>query len=1199
MKATNIIYSAELMQNFKQANIMAPEAQFEAVQTQEGHSLFFSIGTDAVFYLTKEVIGSETGYKKIDLSSVLKEKHPNAEITAKNFSVIQNTVTGKIDIMLVLNVGDNDHIYTALNNENTAENVFKNLSWTAIPFDDSHHSYSSIQVSEVYIRQTGKKQYIVVDILKNPEDANNFIFRYYLDPLKKINGSSSWIPHDLPANLHYGSVFSCLGRKSEERVDGIYTLGTINGKKELLYSPLYNPFDHSLPPVTSRLKTPKKISAIASVSIDNKHTKLFAAADKALYYYPENQQKDGDSGQLIMQNDLFLDVEKLYAIFRKNNIVIWGLNRAKQVFYTSCPVTEIENQTAWSYPLPILSGVLKISPYINAKNQDNTFFAQIGNTSLKKAVQSSENSLWNYENITLPALKSEKALKFNSYTTKIQLINENETPIITKNKDGKGVELMLSASTRSSVYINNKYYVLDIQPISVSTDIMGSLSIVEEVNNLYATCYKIHNTDGTVIDINPMESPQNKLAQIDSIDKLENAQIKNNDGSSKPLVSNSVSKEDKGQVVDALKKLNKISKTLPTSGFPRVFSKRTLQTTNWSQIPITQVHSFNFSNESAISSELLLNKTVEGELYNDFSNAIAIAAGDVFSFLHNVGKDIAQFFIVTTESISHFIIRIGNELYRFVLESAATVMRTIEIVFKAIKTFVLDVIDFLRHIFEWEDIIRTRDVFKKFILIHLRDTVDRIEGLKENIANFMNNLKSFIDEWAEIDVDTWQRQDFKSVDFTTVAPKTDTSITSNATASFLQEHFKNNIAYYKDLNPEIFPKPPKLVIDLINNVTSVFINQGNIFVDAIYRIKTEILDKNVTTMPLSDVLKKLLAIVTDAILNTTENIIDLFIDIFVSFARSVIDALSAPIYIPVLSDILEDVFHIKIEFSMLDVICLIGAVPATVAYKAATNKAPYDKDNAFIKALLQSNTVAELQGKLSVRNKLLTSEKQANSLIPFEIPNAVKETTFITGHLISGIVGYMSAWLNGCEHFVTEGLGPLEKPIGICSLVKAGTAGISSILANPMPIKNDVMSLMSAGCTGLTILNKVVFKVSPLAKSINGMGTEFASLQSGLKIVEGGIDAVISVADIIPIGYHFYEIFNEPPSANRTLATTINAVKICDDLATITGFVVLVDPEPISKTILTAIMVELITISATAEVTIAIIDAVNLKNEET
>jgi len=63
--------TSELMQNYFQADVLNPEDKFEALQTDAGASLLFSIGTDGVLYLTKEVVRSTHGWNRDDLSSAL------------------------------------------------------------------------------------------------------------------------------------------------------------------------------------------------------------------------------------------------------------------------------------------------------------------------------------------------------------------------------------------------------------------------------------------------------------------------------------------------------------------------------------------------------------------------------------------------------------------------------------------------------------------------------------------------------------------------------------------------------------------------------------------------------------------------------------------------------------------------------------------------------------------------------------------------------------------------------------------------------------------------------------------------------------------------------------------------------------------------------------------------------------------------
>jgi len=107
--------SSELMKNNKQAAIMSPQKTFQALQTKEGHSLFFSIGTDNIFYLTREVPGSESGWVKTDLSSYLSEFNGGIKIAVKTFKVAQNIATNTIDIVIAIKGENQDYIYTALN----------------------------------------------------------------------------------------------------------------------------------------------------------------------------------------------------------------------------------------------------------------------------------------------------------------------------------------------------------------------------------------------------------------------------------------------------------------------------------------------------------------------------------------------------------------------------------------------------------------------------------------------------------------------------------------------------------------------------------------------------------------------------------------------------------------------------------------------------------------------------------------------------------------------------------------------------------------------------------------------------------------------------------------------------------------------------------------------------------------------------
>ncbi|MEM9232346.1 MAG: hypothetical protein AAGB10_22385, partial [Pseudomonadota bacterium] len=244
--AHNIIATTELMKNQKQALVMSAERRFDALQTREGRGLFFSIGDDDAFYLTQELSGTDTGWKKHDLAAPLRDLHGGAEVKAVDFKVFQETAGGAVDIALAVSSQGQDHLYMAFDLDNSEGVWSQEIDWQLMAYDDTGREVPKMQIAKVDLAAAKSQKFVMVDILVEPDGDTDFIFRYYVDPTKKLTGRV-WNQHDLGANFDAGTVRSALGRKGGERVDGTYTLGSVHGAEQLIYTPLYNPFNPELP----------------------------------------------------------------------------------------------------------------------------------------------------------------------------------------------------------------------------------------------------------------------------------------------------------------------------------------------------------------------------------------------------------------------------------------------------------------------------------------------------------------------------------------------------------------------------------------------------------------------------------------------------------------------------------------------------------------------------------------------------------------------------------------------------------------------------------------------------------------------------------------------------------------------------------------------------------------------------------------
>ncbi len=288
-----ISFQSELMKNQKHAVVMAPDRAFEVLQSSDGDALFFSIGSDSAFYLTREVTDSSTGWNRLDLSSALASQHGGATVAAKAFSVAQNAKTLGVDLALVVTVSGQDHLYLSLGNANTDASWGNGVSWTAVPFDAGTTAPNPLTIADVFIMNIpagagGAVENIFADVVRTPGDPLNLLDRYYITP----SASRKWNLHKLAADLAAGSISSCLGQRTGDPIPGIYTFGTINGQPELIFTPQYNYFRPTAAPSPARLTVPAGASAVASALNASGASNLFVAAAGGLYVFTPANQKD-------------------------------------------------------------------------------------------------------------------------------------------------------------------------------------------------------------------------------------------------------------------------------------------------------------------------------------------------------------------------------------------------------------------------------------------------------------------------------------------------------------------------------------------------------------------------------------------------------------------------------------------------------------------------------------------------------------------------------------------------------------------------------------------------------------------------------------------------------------------------------------------------------------------------------------------
>ena len=183
-------------------------------------------------------------------------------------------------------------------------------------------------------------------------------------------------------------------------MDGLYLAGMAGTDAQLLYAPLYNPFNPMQPRWARHLELPRGRSADAIAACRNADNTsgLYVAAQGTLYYFSATNQNEGAQALALGSAPAFDGMRSLFAAATGERVTVWGLNGAGQVICTGAPRVYVADPDAWSVPVAILSDVEAIAPSPDGDGADYTLFAQSG-ARLVKVTKAPGSGSWTREDV--------------------------------------------------------------------------------------------------------------------------------------------------------------------------------------------------------------------------------------------------------------------------------------------------------------------------------------------------------------------------------------------------------------------------------------------------------------------------------------------------------------------------------------------------------------------------------------------------------------------------------------------------------------------------------------------------------------------------------------------------------------------------------------------------------------------------------
>jgi hypothetical protein len=343
------------------------------------------------------------------------------------------------------------------------------------------------------------------------------------------------------------------------------------------------------------------------------------------------------------------------------------------------------------------------------------------------------------------------------------------------------------------------------------------------------------------------------------------------------------------------------------------------------------------------------------------ANAISIEAGswdslgDFFRWVKNAVEKVVKFAVKIIGDTCEFLIDIGGKLYTAIVNTIHEIGNFIELIFERIAKDVAHaakaVVNWLKELLGWEDILATKDVFVHFsnqFFIQLENNLDKgKEFIDKNFTQIDKNLREQMDKAIDMfeGNDRSIRQLAGNVEGNPQIGKDPlipavlskqvaaNTVRSGYTSSLSDTHYRNS------KQTESFDQETLDIIEKLKALVDKFIKNDwpEIKEDAFKLIEhfKGFSEKPEAFFDLLLVgLLKVIKLVLSTAIKIAKNLIIAVLEIIKAVVTLIKKLLNTPLEIPVLSKLYSELTGSPL--TTLDLICLSAAFPVTIIYKATS-----------------------------------------------------------------------------------------------------------------------------------------------------------------------------------------------------------------------------------------------------------------------
>ncbi|KIO21507.1 hypothetical protein M407DRAFT_218166 [Tulasnella calospora MUT 4182] len=482
--------------------------------------------------------------------------------------------------------------------------------------------------------------------------------------------------------------------------DGLFVLYKKNQRTTLMFTTILIDDDS---PWTVDLLVPNG-SNINSISTDidsDGYTGLILTGD-GLWHIPARYAADsGNTIKKISSDPLFKGATNLHVAQSGETVSAWFSNADRVLGYQHANNSSNDAQMLLGAAIPLrpTSPSIDYSAIIDPSTGSQSFVVVEDSEHLLLMEQAIETKMWN----SRPFLVNQPdgLIETNAFVSHVELHDSRtKQPLV-------ATKVNISTSGWVNLIINGTEYMVGTdKPVTAETNAKGVLTIIQPSDGISSYTYSFSDpTDANVIlfhsgpvTADPSNKVQDKLQNFGSVDELRKAGAQGSD-------------KDLEAAAKAIRDMHDVKANLD-------------------------------KDKSAKAATATLRATAKTGGTDD-------SDWGMFDWLRRGLEKVADFVVDIVDDVAYFAINLPDKAYRFVLDCAAAIVKGVQFVLEKIKVGLEKIWEYVKFIFEWEDIKTTyhgiKNIVNSALEYGVRVVGDKMEavgetfdGLEKKLADALN-----------------------------------------------------------------------------------------------------------------------------------------------------------------------------------------------------------------------------------------------------------------------------------------------------------------------------------------------------------------------------------------------------------------------------------------------------------------------------